>query len=155
MRSITTTIISLPDGQGEVYFSFDYANAHIISLNSNAKDAPYTIGQPQTEWLINDLKAHQDATWTIVYFHHPLFRSHPTRGITEQRWVWQPIFDELGVDLVINGHDHYYMRAYPVGNYAGEPRRGVFHLISGGGGANTYPMVPKTPRPRFDGACTT
>ena len=135
---------SLPDGQGEVYFSFDYANAHIISLNSNAKDAPYTIGQPQTEWLINDLKAHQDATWTIVYFHHPLFRSHPTRGITEQRWVWQPIFDELGVDLVINGHDHYYMRAYPVGNYAGEPRRGVFHLISGGGGANTYPMVPKT-----------
>ena len=32
----------------------------------------------------------------------------------------------------------------PIGNYEGKPRRGVFHLISGGGGANTYPMVPKT-----------
>ena len=135
---------SLPDEEGEVYYSFDYANAHILSLNSNADDAPFELGERQTEWLIDDLKTHQDATWKIVYFHHPLFRSHPTRGITEQRWVWQPLFDELGVDLVINGHDHYYMRAYPVGNYTGKPRRGVVHLISGGGGANTYPMVPKT-----------
>ena len=134
---------SLPDDQGEVYYSFDYANAHIISLNSNAKDAPYERGEKQTEWLIEDLEKHKDATWKIVFFHHPLFRSHPTRGITEQRWVWQPVFEEHGVDLVLNGHDHYYMRAYPIGRYTGEPRRGLFHLISGGGGANTYPMVPK------------
>ena len=134
---------SLPDDQGEVYYSFDYANAHIISLNSNTKDAPYQRGEKQTEWLIDDLKKHKDATWKIVFFHHPLFRSHPTRGITEQRWVWQPIFEEYGVDLVLNGHDHYYMRSYAIGRYTGEPRRGLFHLISGGGGANTYPMVPK------------
>ena len=134
---------SLPDDQGEVYYSFDYANAHIISLNSNTKDAPYQRGEKQTEWLIDDLKKHKDATWKIVFFHHPLFRSHPTRGITEQRWVWQPVFEEYGVDLVLNGHDHYYMRSYAIGRYTGEPRRGLFHLISGGGGANTYPMVPK------------
>ena len=134
---------SLPHDQGEVYYSFDYANAHIISLNSNARDAPYQRGEKQTEWLIADLEKHKDATWKIVFFHHPLFRSHPTRGITEQRWVWQPVFEEYGVDLVLNGHDHYYMRAYPIGRYTGEPRRGLFHLISGGGGANTYPMVPK------------
>ena len=134
---------SLPGDQGEVYYSFDYANAHIISLNSNAQDAPYQRGEKQTEWLIEDLKTHKDSTWKIVFFHHPLFRSHPTRGITEQRWVWQPVFEEYGVDLVFNGHDHYYMRANPIGRYTGEPRRGLFHLISGGGGANTYPMVPK------------
>ena len=134
---------SLPGDQGEVYYSFDYANAHIISLNSNAKDAPYQRGEKQTEWLIDDLEKHKDATWKIVFFHHPLFRSHPTRGITEQRWVWQPLFEEHGVDLVLNGHDHYYMRSYAVGRYTGEPRRGLFHLISGGGGANTYPIAPK------------
>ena len=113
---------SLPGDQGEVYYSFDYANAHIISLNSNAKDAPYQRGEKQTEWLIEDLKKHKDATWKIVFFHHPLFRSHPTRGITAQRWVWQPLFEEYGVDLVLNGHDHYYMRSYAVGRYTGEPR---------------------------------
>ena len=134
---------SLPDDQGEVYYSFDYGNAHIISLNSNARDAPFELGEKQTEWLIEDLKKHKDATWKFVYFHHPLFRAHPTRGIGEQRWVWQPLFEEYGIDLVINGHDHYYMRSYPIGRYEGRPKRGVYHLISGGGGANTYPMVPK------------
>ncbi len=135
---------SLPDDQGEVYYSFDYGNAHFIALNSNAQDAPFQRGDPQTEWLIADLEAHRDATWTFVFFHHPLFRAHATRGVTAQRWVWQPIFDEYGVDLVITGHDHYYMRSRPIGTYRGEPRRGVYHLISGGGGAPTYPMAPKT-----------
>ncbi len=134
---------SLPDDQGEVYYSFDYANAHFIALNSNTRDAPFQLGDPQTEWLIADLKAHRNATWTFVFFHHPLFRAHATRGITPQRWVWQPIFDEYGVDLVISGHDHYYMRSYAIGDYQGKPRRGVYHLISGGGGAPTYPMTPK------------
>lgn len=134
---------SVPDDQGEVYYSFDYGNAHIISLNSNARDAPFELGEKQTEWLIEDLKKNKDATWKFVYFHHPLFRSHPTRGITAQRWVWQPVFEEYGVDLVLNGHDHYYMRSYAIGRYTGEAKRGVYHLISGGGGANTYPIVPK------------
>ena len=134
---------SLPDDQGEVYYSFDYGNAHFIALNSNALDAPFERGAPQTEWLIADLEAHRDATWTFVYFHHPLFRAHATRGVTPQRWVWQPIFDQYGVDLVITGHDHHYMRSYTIGHYRGEPRRGVYHLISGGGGAPTYPMAPK------------
>ena len=135
--------MSLPNEKKEVYYSFDYANAHIISLNSNSKDAPFQLGDEQTEWLIQDLKANQDKTWIIVFFHHPLFRCHPTRGITSQRWVWQPIFDQYGVDLVVNGHDHYYQRTYAIGNYTGKPRRGVYHLISGGGGAGTYPIVPK------------
>ena len=134
---------SVPDENGEVYYSFDYANAHIISLNSNSRDAPYARGEPQTEWLIEDLKANQDKSWIIVFFHHPLFRCHPTRGITSQRWVWQPIFDEYGVDLVVNGHDHYYQRTYSIGSYSGSRKKGVFHLISGGGGAGTYPIVPK------------
>jgi len=134
---------SVPDENGEVYYSFDYANAHIISLNSNTRDAPYQPGEAQTEWLIEDLKANQDKEWIIVFFHHPLFRCHPTRGITGQRWVWQPIFDEYGVDLVVNGHDHYYQRTYAIASYSGSPRRGVTHLISGGGGAGTYPILPK------------
>ena len=134
---------SLPDDQGEVYYSFDYGNAHFIALNSNALDAPFERGDPQTKWLIADLEAHRDATWTFVFFHHPLFRAHATRGVTPQRWVWQPIFDQYGVDLVITGHDHHYMRSHTIGDYRGEPRRGVYHLISGGGGAPTYPMAPK------------
>jgi 3',5'-cyclic AMP phosphodiesterase CpdA len=134
--------MSLPNENNEVYYSFDYANAHIISLNSNEEDSPFELGRPQTQWLIQDLEKNQDAEWRIVFFHHPLFRCHPTRGVEPQRWVWQPIFDRYKVDLVVCGHDHYYQRSYAIGNYTGEPRSGVYHLISGGGGANTYPIIP-------------
>jgi 3',5'-cyclic AMP phosphodiesterase CpdA len=135
--------MSVPDENGESYYSFDYGNAHIIALNSNEREAPFEIDSEQTEWLIKDLKEHASAEWKIVYFHHPLFRCHPRRGIEPQRWVWQEIFDELDVDLVVNGHDHYYMRSYAIGNYKGEPSRGIYHLISGGGGAPNYPIIPK------------
>jgi len=135
--------MSLPDENGESYYSFDYGNAHFIALNSNAGEAPFDINSEQTQWLIKDLKEHAAAEWKIVFFHHPLFRCHPTRGIEPQRWVWQEVFEEYGVDLVVNGHDHYYQRTYAIGNYQGKPSRGVYHLISGGGGAPNYPIVPK------------
>ncbi len=134
---------SLPPENDEVFYSFDYANAHFIALNSNADDAAFALDSKQTQWLIDDLEKHKDATWKFVFFHHPLFRAHPTRGVTPQRWVWQRVFEEHGVDMVINGHDHYYMRSYAVGDYTGKPKRGVYHLISGGGGAGTYPIYPK------------
>lgn len=135
--------MSLPDENGESFYSFNYGNAHFIALNSNADEAPFSFDSEQTQWLIKDLEANKNATWKIVFFHHPLFRCHPTRGIEPQRWVWQDVFEKYGVDLVVNGHDHYYQRTYAVGNYQGEPSRGVYHLISGGGGAPNYPIVPK------------
>ena len=135
--------MSLPDENGESYYSFDYGNAHFIALNSNEREAPFEIDSEQTKWLIKDLKENADAEWKIVFFHHPLFRCHPTRGIEPQRWVWQEVFEDYGVDLVVNGHDHYYQRTYGIGSYQGQPSRGVYHLISGGGGAPNYPIVPK------------
>jgi|GEM_PF-1283568 len=135
--------MSVPDENGESYYSFDYGNAHFIALNSNDGEEPFGINSEQTQWLMKDLKEHASAEWKIVFFHHPLFRCHPRRGIEPQRWVWQEIFDEYGVDLVVNGHDHYYQRTYAIGNYQGKPSRGVYHIISGGGGANNYPIIPK------------
>ena len=135
--------MSVPDENGESFYSFDYGNAHFIALNSNEKEAPFAIDSEQTKWLINDLKENANAEWKIVFFHHPLFRCHPSRGIEPQRWVWQEVFEEYGVDLVVTGHDHYYQRTYGIGNYQGKPSRGIYHLISGGGGAPNYPIVPK------------
>jgi len=130
--------MSLPGN--EVYYSFDYAGVHIVCLDSNAGWTPYQAGSPQYEWLIKDLEAHQDAEWTFVYFHHPIFRCQPTRGIEAQRYTWHPIFKKYGVDLVLSGHDHYYFRSYPIGKLGLEPRQGVHYLTTGGGGAPLYPI---------------
>ncbi len=124
----------------EVYYSFDYAGVHMIALDSNAGWTPYGKGSPQYEWLVQDLQAPRSTGWTIVTFHHPLFRCHPTRGIESQRWDWHPLFEKHNVDLVLSGHDHYYFRAHPIGKVGLKPSRGVLYLTTGGGGAPLYPV---------------
>ena len=133
--------LSLPGN--ESYYSFDYANAHFICLDTNAGSNPYDESSPQYKWLIDDLEKNKDGKWLIVFFHAPLFRAHPTRGIEPQRYVWQPIFDKYGVDLVLNGHDHYYTRTYPIGYLGTTPKKGVRHIVTGGGGASLYDVVEK------------
>ena len=123
-----------------MYYSFDYANVHIICLDSNKGSTPYQEGTLQYKWLIEDLKANQGAEGVFVYFHHPIFRGHPTRGIEAQRYTWHPIFGKYGVDLIFAGHDHYYFRSYLIGKVALERKQGVRYLISGGGGARLYPV---------------
>jgi 3',5'-cyclic AMP phosphodiesterase CpdA len=134
---------TFPNPEQKQYYSFDYANAHIIALDSDVGDLPNpeAFEKEQMDWLKQDLLANQDAQWKIVFFHHPLFNAHPKRDLHALHW--QPVLEEYGVDLVFNGHDHYYLRNYAIGNYTGEPKRGVHHMITGGGGAGLYPVVER------------
>ncbi len=65
---------------------------------------------------MNDLKTSftdSNIDWTIVMFHKPLYTSkseHPPE--LEFRSIYHPIFDEYGVDLVLQGHNHIYERTY-------------------------------------------
>ncbi len=93
-----------PAGLEETVYSIDYQGARIISLNSNEGQAE------QVRWLKNVLPR-KGARWTIVTFHHPLYASAKGRDNTELRDLWQPIFDEYRVDLVLQGHDHTYARS--------------------------------------------
>ena len=52
--------------------------------------------------------------WKFVMFHHPVYPSHPSRDNPELRRAWVPIFDKHHVDLVLQGHDHAYLRTYPM-----------------------------------------
>jgi hypothetical protein len=47
-------------------------------------------------------------------YHHPAYSSKPERdnpGIREQ---WTPLFDKYHVDMALQGHDHAYLRTYPM-----------------------------------------
>jgi acid phosphatase type 7 len=132
--------LSLPNN--ESYYSFDYANAHFICLDTNSGSTPYNESSPQYKWLIDDLEKNKgNNKWLIVFFHAPLFRASPARGIEPQRYLWQPLFDKYGVDFVLNGHDHYYIRTYPIGYLSNTPKKGVYHIVAGGGGASLYDIA--------------
>ena len=65
------------------YFGFDYANAHIVCLDSNAWIEKGRDSE-QFRWVMDDLRRRRDSTWTFVAFHHPLFGVIPS--VPSIRW---------------------------------------------------------------------
>ncbi len=91
------------------YYSFDYANAHFVVLNTNDTDAN-GLGAVQLAWLVNDL-ASSDAKWKFVLMHKSLFSggSHSKDAeVVAMREQLVPIFANNGVNMVFAGHDHVY-----------------------------------------------
>jgi hypothetical protein len=113
----------------EQYYSFNYSNAHFISLNLSIDEHRVLIGSPEYSWLLNDLQAANSSPeidWIIVFFHVPLYSSGG-HGCNENLIQdLQYIFDHSRVDLVLQGHDHHYERI-KVAN--------LTYLVLGGGGA--------------------
>lgn len=87
----------------ETHYFLDYQGVRFIALNSNEKV------NEQTEWLETVLK-NNPHKWTIVFLHHPIYSASTRRDNPERRNLWKPLFDQYGVDLVLQGHDHSYAR---------------------------------------------
>ena len=100
----------------EHYYSFDFGNAHFIALDT-MNGRLYNEAE-QLAWLAQDL-ANARATWTFVYFHHPLITC--TYKGNERLMAGQltPLFEQHAVDVVFTGHAHTYERLYP--NLQGVP----------------------------------
>ncbi len=94
-------------------YHFETGPAFFAVLDSTLAVSDPQAAQLQAEWLdaaLSESRAH----WKFVMFHHPVYPSHPTRDNPQLRRVWLPIFDKHHVDLVLQGHDHAYLRTYPM-----------------------------------------
>ena len=144
----------VPSGY-ELYYSFDYGNAHFVSMNSEIGSifsgswdwtgaSPFNSfnGSPFTDWLHADLQAN-DKPWVIAYMHQP---PH-TDGSHESDAFWEvymqamrdnimPILESYGVDLVMAGHSHVYERSYLINDFYGLPADfdANQHIVDGGSG---------------------
>ncbi len=115
----------VPSNQ-KAYYSYDYGNIHVISLDSDGFDNNKRVYEPQSpqyQWLKQDLAANK-AMWTIVMFHHPPYtkRSHDSDAEPELQFMREnlvPLFDQYKVDLVLAGHSHIYERSYLMKNHTG------------------------------------
>lgn len=129
------------------YYSFDWANAHFVVLDSNLLLADPVAGTGRMlEWLENDLRKSR-RFWRVACFHHPPYASGFNEGdpISELvRAKVVPILERHGVPLVLNGHEHSYQRTYPLqGGTVVQEGRGTVYITSGGGGARLYPVFPR------------
>jgi 3',5'-cyclic AMP phosphodiesterase CpdA len=99
----------------EESYYVDYQGLRIVVLDTNLyDDEPDDPQQPkvaesQTKWL-EEVLANNPNRWTIVMHHHPLYSTGSERDNVELRAALLPIYDKYHVDLVLQGHDHYYGR---------------------------------------------
>lgn len=83
----------------------------LYTLNSNI-----SISGAQTDWLTDDLIAHQDQTyWTLVQYHHPIVphQTSKTYKILQYRY-WAPLFYQHRVQLVIECDSHVAKNSWPI-----------------------------------------
>jgi Calcineurin-like phosphoesterase len=113
----------VPSGT-EQYYSVDYGNVHIVSLDSQLSARDPGQRAAMKEWLMADLAAN-NRDWTIVIFHHPPYskgRNHDSDtadqrlDIDQPQWdmrnEFTPVFESYGVDVVYSGHAHSYERSF-------------------------------------------
>ena len=88
------------DTWGPLYHAFEYKNALIVTLNSDAAGAANRIVGEQLDWLQNTL-ANSNAEHKFVFMHRPPMLMPNARELHE-------LFKRHGVSHVFYGHHHHY-----------------------------------------------
>jgi 3',5'-cyclic AMP phosphodiesterase CpdA len=132
----------VPEADRGRYYSFDWGNAHFVSLDSNAPlTAAVDEGGSMLDWFDRDLAATR-RFWRIVFFHHPPYAAGTSEGDSQVSLVRDyvvPILERHGVQLVLNGHHHSYQRTCRVRAGTRVPAgTGTVYVTTGGGGGELY-----------------
>lgn len=108
--------INAPEEADKIAYSFDYGCMRFISLNLEIARYSDDSRAKQEEMLRSEVAdAKANGQWVVVAFHKSLYTgaSHIVDGdVVAARKFWGPIFAELDVDLVLQGHDHVYSRGF-------------------------------------------
>ena len=106
-------------------YTFKYSNAEFFILDTTLP------ANQQHEWLEKVLKA-STATWKFAVYHHPAYSSEPARDNKQVRDLWTPLFDKYHVDIALQGHDHAYLRTFPMNNQkkVATAKEGTYYVVS-------------------------
>jgi hypothetical protein len=130
---------------GHTVYCFEYGDAFIATLNTEA--VPSTVVAPmiakQLDWLEAKLAA-TDKKWKILQFHEGPYTSNhdPTyiRSLLVER------FDKMGIDLVLSGHDHLYLRTTMLGDKKVPIGQGTTYVTGGTVGNKFYEYLETSRR---------
>ena len=100
---------------GNSFYSYRHGYVHVIVLNSYS---PCTPGTTQYKWLRAELgdRVNRSITpWVMVVTHHPIYTTFYGHGRADGAVPMETLFNRFGVNIVISGHDHGYMRSQSLG----------------------------------------
>lgn len=153
------------------YYSFNYKNVHFLAISSvipfSNQSLQYKLlrdESQQEQFVSNDLyyaSQNKSINWIVVYVYEPMYTSptlHPSNKV--MRDMYHPLFDQYGVDLVLQAHNHNYQRSYPLrfnqtnsstpiitdrNNSVYVNPNGSIFMVVGTGGAHQYNLLGKSP----------
>ena len=110
-------------------YSFVYGDALFFALNSiacynynNYNTPNETYANNLIAWMRAEVAKHPDVKWRIAYYHQPIFEATTYNNNDHDIIAWRnkmaPVFDELEIDVALEGHDHVYKVVGPVYNKA-------------------------------------
>lgn len=120
-----------------------YKDVLFIDLNSNSYATSSGGGgdEAHTAYVTDVINQHgAEAKWKVLVYHHSIYSpaSHAKDGDNKTRRVDFPTtFSKLGVDMVLQGHDHSYSRSYLIKNgEKADPNEqpGADDVVAGPGG---------------------
>ncbi len=109
---------------GSVY-SFEYGNALFMVMNTQYEGELGSSGSSptvdpqfnaQVKWMRNQV-AKTNKKWKFVLLHKSPYSAGDNAKYEDDRVQFYrqyliPVFDEMGIDVIFQGHDHMYMRSY-------------------------------------------
>jgi hypothetical protein len=105
---------------GKRFYSFKKDDVHFFALDSNY------MTPEQLVWIQKELSS-SSAKWKVCFFHHPLYSHARFHGPDlDLRKQLEPILQQCGANLVLNGHEHVYERL--------KPQHGIQYFVLGSGG---------------------
>ena len=97
-------------------YYYTYGNVLFMHLNvTNYRNLSKVDFNAHVSFIQKTMKDNPQCNWQIVVMHYPFYTtgSHTNDSITNQfRSMFAPKFNELGIDIVLQGHDHMYTRSH-------------------------------------------
>lgn len=129
-------------------YSYVYNNVLFVAINTEEEA---TNREEQREQVINMLKDPTDIDWKVVFFHKPILTSE-TRHRVEEGFdsEYCQIFEENGVNLVLQAHNHNYQRSFVLDCRDGEfvkseDGNGLTIVTVGTGGRDPHELISQSP----------
>lgn len=101
----------------DIYYTRKFGDNLVVYFLDSGHLRPHAGAQ--TEWLAAEMAAHQNVKYKMAAYHVPLYPSHrPYDGEASAlgRVHWGPLFDQFGLTVGLEHHDHTLKRSKPIRN---------------------------------------
>ncbi|GAA0880607.1 metallophosphoesterase family protein [Algoriphagus jejuensis] len=116
----------------ETAYEVNYTDVKLISLDTEQIDESNEMLEIQKAWL-RKILTENPKKWTFVFIHYPVYATKAERTNDKLLQDFRPIFEEFGVDMVLQGHDHAYARGQAhtmPGTEALDYKKGPVYVVS-------------------------